>query len=93
MFTCVLGLLGSAAARHLATDGAGVGRPSSVVLVGPEETDPAVAPSNAQRSIFAAHLDEGRITRVTDPVSSLDFCGGGGEGTDQNLLRSQNLKG
>jgi len=62
------GLLGTSAARHLATNGAGLGRPLSVVLVGPEETGPAVPPSNEGRSIFAAHLDEGRITRVIDPV-------------------------
>ncbi|MEM6624527.1 MAG: FAD-binding oxidoreductase [Pseudomonadota bacterium] len=52
------GLIGSAAARHLAksTDG--------VVCIGPDEpTDRA-----AHTGVFASHYDEGRLTRIFDPM-------------------------
>lgn len=53
------GLMGSAAARHLAKAG------HEVVLVGPDEP----ADKRAHRGVFASHYDEGRITRknATDP--------------------------
>ncbi|MDF1855156.1 FAD-dependent oxidoreductase [Pseudooceanicola sp.] len=51
------GLIGSAAARHLAKAGV------EVTLIGPDEpTDRA-----AHRGVFASHYDEGRITRGLDP--------------------------
>ena len=48
----------------------GSDHPPKVVLIGPEESQEfATNPKmNHSRSIFAAHLDEGRITRVIDPV-------------------------
>lgn len=51
------GLIGSAAARHLAglTDG--------VTLVGPDEP----ADRAAHTGVFASHYDEGRMTRIVDP--------------------------
>jgi len=50
------GLIGSAAARHLAMFS------GSVVLIGPDEpVDKA-----AHQGVFASHYDEGRITRITD---------------------------
>lgn len=53
------GLMGSAAARHLAKAG------HEVVLVGPDEP----AEKRTHRGVFASHYDEGRITRknATDP--------------------------
>ncbi|MBW8319428.1 MAG: FAD-dependent oxidoreductase [Arenimonas sp.] len=57
------GMLGSAAARHLA------GRVDGVALIGPDE------PKDAARheGVFASHYDEARITRTidTDPVWAL----------------------
>lgn len=50
------GLIGSAAARHLA------GTDASVTLIGPDEpADRAV-----HQGVFASHYDEGRITRALD---------------------------
>ena len=56
------GLMGSAAARHLAKAG------HRVVLIGPEEP----ADKMSHQGVFASHYDEGRITRVldVDPVWS-----------------------
>lgn len=51
------GLMGSAAARHLAETGA------RVALVGPEE--PAAKPTH--QGVFASHYDQARITRKLDP--------------------------
>ncbi|MEM9207064.1 MAG: FAD-dependent oxidoreductase [Pseudomonadota bacterium] len=52
------GLIGSAATRHLAesTDG--------ILCVGPDE--PRVR--TAHTGVFASHYDEGRITRLVDPI-------------------------
>ncbi|ANK86513.1 MULTISPECIES: NAD(P)/FAD-dependent oxidoreductase [unclassified Rhizobium] len=51
------GLMGAAAARHLArqTDG--------VAVIGPDEPDDR----KAHEGVFASHYDEGRITRTIDP--------------------------
>ncbi|WP_323780592.1 FAD-dependent oxidoreductase [Thalassovita sp.] len=51
------GLIGSAAARHLAMQG------QDVILIGPSE------PTEPQRhdGVFGSHYDEGRITRSLDP--------------------------
>lgn len=51
------GMMGAAAARHLASEGA------SVALIGPDE------PADRMRhdGVFASHYDEGRITRTIDP--------------------------
>ena len=51
------GLIGSAAARHLARGG------HDVVLIGPDE--PPRMPDH--HGVFASHYDEGRITRSLDP--------------------------
>lgn len=51
------GLIGSAAARHLAEAG------HQVLLIGPEEP----ADKRAHRGVFGSHYDEGRITRGLDP--------------------------
>ncbi|WP_419921184.1 NAD(P)/FAD-dependent oxidoreductase [Candidatus Poriferisodalis sp.] len=51
------GLIGSAAARHLAEDG------RSVALIGPGEPVDYATSSGP----FASHYDEGRITRMIDP--------------------------
>lgn len=51
------GLIGSAAARHLAEAG------ESVMLIGPAEP----ADKAAHRGVFGSHYDEGRITRALDP--------------------------
>jgi len=51
------GLIGSAAARHLAKAG------HAVTLIGPDEP----ADRKAHRGVFASHYDEGRITRALDP--------------------------
>ncbi|WP_407494467.1 NAD(P)/FAD-dependent oxidoreductase [Pseudooceanicola sp. MF1-13] len=51
------GLIGSAAARHLATQGA------EVTLIGPDEP----ADKTTHTGPFASHYDEGRITRGLDP--------------------------
>ncbi|WP_210877913.1 NAD(P)/FAD-dependent oxidoreductase [Roseovarius autotrophicus] len=51
------GLIGSAAARHLARAG------HEVVLIGPDEPVAIVA----HQGVFASHYDEGRITRSLDP--------------------------
>ena len=51
------GLIGAAAARHLARQVAGV------ALIGPDE--PAVRA--AHRDVFGSHYDEGRIYRILDP--------------------------
>ena len=51
------GMLGAAAARHLA------GRTDGVALIGPDEPeDPA-----RHGGVFASHYDEARITRTIDP--------------------------
>jgi len=56
---CVIGkgLIGAAAARHLARAG------TSVVLVGPDEPES----KETHAGVFGSHYDEGRITRITDP--------------------------
>ncbi len=51
------GLIGSAAARHLAKAG------QTVTLIGPDEP----AERAAHNGVFASHYDEGRITRGLDP--------------------------
>ncbi|MXV87470.1 MAG: FAD-dependent oxidoreductase [Acidimicrobiales bacterium] len=51
------GLIGSAAARHLAEAG------HSVALIGPSEPEDYATSSGP----FASHYDEGRITRMIDP--------------------------
>ncbi|MHC0052370.1 FAD-dependent oxidoreductase [Actibacterium sp. D379-3] len=51
------GLIGSAAARHLACAG------EEVVLIGPSEP----ADKTSHTGVFASHYDEGRITRALDP--------------------------
>lgn len=51
------GLIGAAAARHLAQ------HTSGVVLVGPDEP----ARRDAWRDVFGSHYDEGRIYRILDP--------------------------
>lgn len=51
------GLIGAAAARHLAVAG------QDVVLIGPEEP----ADKASHTGVFASHYDEGRITRALDP--------------------------
>ncbi|MBB3522543.1 NAD(P)/FAD-dependent oxidoreductase [Rhizobium sp. BK456] len=51
------GLMGSAAARHLARQVDGVG------VIGPDEPDDR----KAHQGVFASHYDEGRITRTIDP--------------------------
>jgi sarcosine oxidase len=51
------GLMGAAAARHLARQADGV------AVIGPDEpTD-----RKAHQGVFASHYDEGRITRTIDP--------------------------
>jgi len=52
------GLIGSAAARHLTdmTDG--------VVVIGPDEP----AERTSHNGVFASHYDEGRMTRIVDPI-------------------------
>ncbi|EAQ03687.1 hypothetical protein OB2597_10606 [Pseudooceanicola batsensis HTCC2597] len=52
------GLIGSAAARHLARQG------RDVTLIGPGEP----ADKTAHDGVFASHYDEGRITRGLDPM-------------------------
>lgn len=52
------GLIGSAAARHLALAG------HDVLLIGPDEP----ADKTTHRGVFASHYDEGRITRGLDPA-------------------------
>ncbi|MDO6963525.1 NAD(P)/FAD-dependent oxidoreductase [Rhizobium alvei] len=51
------GMMGAAAARHLAESGA------SVVLIGPDEP----VERQHHQGVFASHYDEGRITRTIDP--------------------------
>ncbi len=51
------GLIGSAAARHLAKDGC------DVTLIGPSEPKDKAN----HDGVFASHYDEGRITRALDP--------------------------
>ncbi len=51
------GLIGAAAARHLALMG------HDVVLIGPDEP----AEKSSHQGVFASHYDEGRITRSLDP--------------------------
>lgn len=51
------GLIGSAAARHLARDG------HDVTLIGPGEP----VDKTTHTGVFASHYDEGRITRGLDP--------------------------
>lgn len=51
------GMIGSAAARHLAKAG------HKVMLVGPPEP----ADKSRHQGVFASHYDEGRITRSLDP--------------------------
>ena len=51
------GLIGSAAARHLARSG------HAVILIGPDEPGTMAA----HQGVFASHYDEGRITRSLDP--------------------------
>ena len=50
------GMMGSAAARHLALSGA------RVALIGPDEP----ADKTSHTGVFASHYDEGRITRALD---------------------------
>jgi sarcosine oxidase len=50
------GLMGAAAARHLARPGA------RIVLIGPDEP----AEPRTRRGVFASHYDSGRITRTMD---------------------------
>lgn len=52
------GLFGAAAARHLAT------MQDGVAVVGPDEP----ADRQAHRGVFASHYDEGRMSRINDPV-------------------------
>ncbi|MGX0875574.1 sarcosine oxidase [Roseovarius sp. MBR-154] len=52
------GLIGSAAARHLAR------AVQDVVLIGPDEPEQKAS----HRGVFASHYDEGRITRGLDPA-------------------------
>ncbi|OWV76875.1 FAD-dependent oxidoreductase [Rhizobium sp. R339] len=51
------GLMGAAAARHLARQAEGV------AIIGPDEPDDR----KAHDGVFASHYDEGRITRTIDP--------------------------
>lgn len=51
------GLLGSAAARHLACGGV------RTALIGPDEP----VNKSSHTGVFASHYDEGRITRGLDP--------------------------
>jgi len=51
------GLIGSAAARHLALAG------HQVTLIGPDEPEN----KSAHPGVFGSHYDEGRITRALDP--------------------------
>ncbi|MGR9247116.1 NAD(P)/FAD-dependent oxidoreductase [Rhizobium leguminosarum] len=51
------GLMGGAAARHLARQADGV------AVIGPDEPDDR----KAHQGVFASHYDEGRITRTIDP--------------------------
>ena len=51
------GMIGAAAARHLAQAG------HDVVLIGPPEPEDKAA----HKGVFASHYDEGRITRALDP--------------------------
>lgn len=51
------GMIGSAAARHLA------GMNDGIVLIGPDEP----ADYAAHDGVFASHYDEGRMTRISDP--------------------------
>ncbi|MFS8145612.1 NAD(P)/FAD-dependent oxidoreductase [Rhizobium sp. BR 249] len=51
------GLMGAAAARHLARQADGV------AVIGPDEPDDR----KAHEGVFASHYDEGRITRTIDP--------------------------
>ncbi|ANM11432.1 MULTISPECIES: NAD(P)/FAD-dependent oxidoreductase [unclassified Rhizobium] len=51
------GLMGAAAARHLARQADGV------AVIGPDEPDDR----KAHQGVFASHYDEGRITRTIDP--------------------------
>lgn len=51
------GLIGSAAARHLAEQNDGV------VAIGPDEPDDRAS----HTGVFASHYDEGRATRIIDP--------------------------
>lgn len=55
------GLIGCAAARHLALLGA------HVAVIGPDENTGGQDPSAPGTGIFASHYDEGRITRILDP--------------------------
>lgn len=52
------GLIGSAAARHLARAG------HTVTLIGPDEPEQKAT----HQGVFASHYDEGRITRGLDPA-------------------------
>ncbi|WP_420404448.1 NAD(P)/FAD-dependent oxidoreductase [Nisaea sp.] len=51
------GMIGSAAARHLA------GMTDGIVLIGPDEP----ADHTTHDGVFASHYDEGRMTRISDP--------------------------
>lgn len=51
------GLMGAAAARHLARQAVGV------AVIGPDEPDDR----KTHQGVFASHYDEGRITRTIDP--------------------------
>lgn len=53
------GLIGSAAARHLALNGA------QVYLVGPGEP----ADHRTHTEVFGSHYDSGRIVRILDLIS------------------------
>ena len=52
------GLIGSAAARHLAKNGA------NVALIGPGEP----ADHSTHTGVFGSHYDSGRIVRILDPI-------------------------
>ena len=50
------GLIGSAAAKYIATNN------NNVILIGPKEPENKLD----HNGIFASHYDEGRITRISD---------------------------
>ena len=50
------GLIGSAAAKYIATNN------NNVILIGPKEPED----KRNHNGIFASHYDEGRITRISD---------------------------
>ena len=54
------GMMGAAAARHLA------GQSNGVAVIGPDEPEDY----RTHQGVFASHYDEGRITRTIDPDSN-----------------------